>query len=394
MACEFKHNHPKSYVEWTHPSLNSPDIIAIEQRKNLSLFKKESEDLKCVAWDEADTQRQELVGSLPICSPPSVRNLVSYDSVVLDRPSKRVALNESARPWFTKWFGDFATLIDGDGEGITVGIVDSGCDLHQFQDVNSSPGTISGKSFVNDAWFIDVVGHGTHVAGIIWQVAPKCNLLIAQTLDRHGEGPLHATAKAIDWCVKGNAKIINLSLGASEYNHALTKAINRAVNKGVIIVAAASNDGNGLHNAVSYPARLGNVLSVGSCGEKGQASSFCSVGREVDFLLPGEDILSYKSVTKEADCGQMIEHSGTSMATPFLSGIIACILCKKRGSSATVSAEHYFCANLRELLRQYADGPHSADRGYGVLRYEKFGDNTATAVARLNTFIDQYIFPE
>eukprot|EP00762_Andalucia_godoyi_P004343 ANDGO_05509.mRNA.1 hypothetical protein len=90
----------------------------------------------------------------------------------------------------------------------------------------------------------------------------------------------------------------------------------------------------------------------------------------------------------------MIEHSGTSMATPFLSGIIACILCKKRGSSATVSAEHYFCPNLLELLRQYADGPHSADRRYGVLRYEKFGNKAATAVARLNTFIDQYILPE
>ncbi|KAF0852652.1 putative mitochondrial C-terminal Peptidase_S8_Subtilisin domain-containing protein [Andalucia godoyi] len=181
MACAFKRTCPNSHVEWVQPSLDEPDTEDNEQRKNLSLFKKESEDFKCVVWDETDPQRQESVASLQFCSSLSVRNLVSYDSVVLDRPSKRVALNESARPWFTKWFGDFATLIDGDGEGITVDIVDSGCDLHQFQDVNSSLGTFSGKSFVNNAWFIDVDGHGTHVARIIRQILQNA----ACSLPRH-----------------------------------------------------------------------------------------------------------------------------------------------------------------------------------------------------------------
>lgn len=124
-------------------------------------------------------------------------------------------------------------------------------------------------------------------------------------------------------------------------------------------MCAATNRGRLQSFNIDYPAAFGSVICVGSHTINGMPSPFTSIGREVDFLAPGQDIISVAPNCSFASC------SGTSFAAPFVAGLVALVLSfdQHRNNSVTNIAQ------IREILRSVCSksGHHDQESGYGVL---------------------------
>lgn len=225
------------------------------------------------------------------------------------------------------------------GEGIVVAVLDTGCDMNH---PDLKPQIIAGYNFTNDynanrGDFNDNNGHGTHVCGTIAAsldekgvvgVAPKCKLLVCKVLSGDGSGQydwiIKAIHYAIDW--KGpngeRVRVINMSLGGPYDLPELYEAVKRAVDNDICVVVAAGNEGDDDEGTyeVSYPANYNEVIEVGAVGPDKKMAYFSNTNTEVDVVAPGVDILStYPN-------GRYASLSGTSMATPHVSGAIALLV--------------------------------------------------------------------
>ncbi len=168
--------------------------------------------------------------------------------------------------------------------------------------------------------------HGTHVAGIIGStmdnniggagIAPNTKIMPINVFD----GSLAYTSdiiQAIYYAVEKGADIINLSLGSYVYNASFNDAIQFAHKSGVVIVAAAGNEGV---STAYYPASYPNVISVGSTTSKEVKSSFSNYGEYLDIVAPGSSVYS---TLPNNGYGMM---SGTSMASPIVAGVAALVM--------------------------------------------------------------------
>lgn len=209
------------------------------------------------------------------------------------------------------------------GEGITVAIIDTGCDINHvvlkdkiIHTRNFTKDDESNKLLVND-----YIGHGTHVAGIVHSVAPACNLMILKALDRHGEGEYKWTINAINYAISQKVDIISMSLGGYLDDENLHKAVKKAVSNNILVVCAAGNDGdnNSITNEFSYPASYSEVISVGAVDEKAKPAYFSNSNNLIDVMAPGVGILS----TFKNNSYAILD--GTSMAAPHVSGSLALI---------------------------------------------------------------------
>lgn len=167
-------------------------------------------------------------------------------------------------------------------------------------------------------------GHGTHVAGIIEaatnngtgvaSIGYKGTLMPIKILDASGTGNAADLASAIIYAADNGAKIINLSLGGSSYSQTEQDAVNYAIGKGVIIVAAAGNNGN---SSLVYPAADQGVLAVSATDASDNLAGFSSFGSDIFLSAPGTDInSSYLN-------GGYALMSGTSMSAPHVAGLLA-----------------------------------------------------------------------
>ncbi len=202
-------------------------------------------------------------------------------------------------------------------------------------------------------------GHGTLVAGVIgaipnndtgiagtnWQVS----FMPLKALNTRGSGKASNVAEAIVWAADHNATIINMSLGGSGFGHdtVLTNAISYAFNKNVIIVAAAGNDaatnGGNLDVEPVFPICGDNgrnmIIGVTATDQNDTKPAFANYGKScIDVTAPGRRILS--TINHDPHSGAMAKNSyayasGTSLATPFVSGLAA--LLKSRYPNATNS---------------------------------------------------------
>lgn len=189
---------------------------------------------------------------------------------------------------------------------------------------------IAGYDFVNnDQDPMDDNYHGTHVTGIISSdnpysrgIANGTKIMAAKVLDALGSGSESDVISGIDWCINHSAQIISMSLGGDDYSgtcddDVLAKAVNNAVNKGAVVVVAAGNDGQ---YGLSTPACASKAIAVGAIDKNKSVVGFSSKGPELDIVAPGYKI---NSTIPSNGWGKL---SGTSMAAPHVSGVVALML--------------------------------------------------------------------
>ena len=251
------------------------------------------------------------------------------------------------------------------GLGIIVCVVDTGI---QSTHADLAGSVIGGENFVvirggvdPNAW-ADDNGHGTHVAGTIAAldneigvigVAPEASLFAAKVLDKRGSGYNSDVADGIQSCVDNGAHVISMSLGSSVGSSLIETAVQNAAAAGVILVAASGNDAG----AVSFPAAYPEVLAVSAVDSGGLLAYFSNTGPEVDYTAPGVSVYS----TYKGDSYATL--SGTSMATPHVSGVVALWLAS--GSLGIVADS---------LGLTVEEGRRAAECGYhGYELLERFG---------------------
>jgi thermitase len=224
------------------------------------------------------------------------------------------------------------------GEGTTVAVVDTGAQLdhpalaanfkrvnrYDFvgNDIDPSDRPV-GKDADCDGDKDEMVGHGTHVAGIVDITAPEAKIMPLRVLDTEGYGNVFTIAKAVYFAEQNRANVINLSLGSPSRSKLLQEVIEGATANGVVVAAAAGNSNSLVPH---YPAAgdglvasADGLVAVTSVNMNDQKSDFANYGKWVDIAAPGESIRSAFPVSKYA------YWSGTSMATPFVSGQAALI---------------------------------------------------------------------
>lgn len=241
------------------------------------------------------------------------------------------------------------------GDGITIAIIDTGASLHDDL-VTPNNRIIGFKDFVNNkTTSYDDNGHGTHVAGIIagngysskgkyTGVAPRANILVVKALDENGGGSSSGLIQAISYIIETkdlyHTKIINLSLGTPSNTPCekdpLCKAVEKAVLAGLTVIVAAGNSGPS-EGTILSPGISNKVITVGAVDDKKSIdprddtlAEFSSRGPTSDGLLkpdilaPGVNIESLSNSNKS----NYVSLSGTSMATPMVSGCVALLLNK------------------------------------------------------------------
>lgn len=219
------------------------------------------------------------------------------------------------------------------GGGITVAIIDTGVSI--VPDLKLTK-FAKGYDFVNDKEDAsDDNGHGTHVAGTIAQstnngygvagIAYEASIMPLKVLANSGGGTVADIAESIKFAADNGANVINLSLGGGGASNMMEEAVKYAYNKGVVIVAAAGNEGR---NASSYPARYPEVISVSATDAAGDKASYSNFGAGVDVSAPGgSETGKILQNTLDPDTGEsaFIGALGTSMAAPHVSGVAALI---------------------------------------------------------------------
>jgi subtilisin len=201
---------------------------------------------------------------------------------------------------------------------IRVAVLDTGYTKHVY-----GPEPVASKSFISGQSILDGNGHGTHCAGTVLGengigVAPGAQLLVGKVLSNGGSGSSSGIAAGIRWAVDNGAHIISMSLGGGSSYGPTNDAIDYAFSKGCWVNAAAGNSGYNGANTVGWPAKYPGCLCCGAYQRNGTIANFSSGGNELDWACPGQDIISFA-----ANGTGLASMSGTSMATPFGSGVLA-----------------------------------------------------------------------
>ncbi|WP_020062907.1 S8 family peptidase [Bacillus sp. 123MFChir2] len=272
------------------------------------------------------------------------------------------------------------------GLGVVIAVIDTGC---QKEHPDLRDNIISGKNFSNDGNdddYSDNIGHGTHVAGTIAAVingdgvigvAPEASLLILKVFDVDGYAKNENVIKAIDHAIaytgpnQEKVRIINLSFGSSQDDPRLHEAVKRAVNANILVVCAAGNEGDNDRSTIEigYPAAYSESVCVGAVDLNKKITSFTNTNDEVDLVAPGQGILSTFPVgiednNPDSKPGYAIL-SGTSMATPHVSGAVAIIINQSEQDFKRILTEDEIYAQL--VKRTVSLGYSKQEEGNGLL---------------------------
>jgi subtilisin family serine protease len=206
------------------------------------------------------------------------------------------------------------------GEGVKVAVIDTGIDCsHPDLKANCAGGY---NALDSNKPPMDDNEHGTHVSGTIAGVldgkgvvgvAPKARLYAVKVLDKDGAGGLTSIIKGLIWAGRNHMDVANMSLGSPMGTIFMRAAVKYAQMEGVVVVAAAGNDGK----AVGYPAAYPEAIAVSALTPNEGIADFSNRGPKVEFIAPGEDVKS------SVPGGGYARFDGTSMATPHMTGLAA-----------------------------------------------------------------------
>lgn len=248
------------------------------------------------------------------------------------------------------------------GKGVGVAVIDTGVYTHPDlkERITAFNDFVKKKTAPYDDH-----GHGTHVAGDIASdgssskalyrgPAPGCNIIGVKVLDSSGSGRLSTVIQGIQWCIENKVRhgiqIINLSLGSvpsqSYRDDPICQAVEQAWKQGIVVCAAAGNDGP-KPGTISSPGIDPTVITVGSMNDRNKiefsgysVAEYSSRGPTIDNLIkpdvlcPGTNIISLLSPGSTLDRqnsrarvgNEYLTLSGTSMASPVCSGVVALLL--------------------------------------------------------------------
>ena len=302
-----------------------------------------------------------------------VQALEKHDDFLYYEPNYAVELFDteedeiSATQWNLKMINaEKAWNLNCYGNGVKVGVIDTGISAHI--DINASilPGYNYLASNSNTA---DNIGHGTFVSGIIAAqntgigIAHRAKIVPLKCFDSGATTYVSTIVTAIYAAVDVyGCKIINISSGLPEDSRALKDAVDYAVEKGVIVVAAVGNYGTG---QVYYPAGYDNVIGVGSVDSAKNVSSFSQKNTSVFVTAPGDGVTGLSR-----SGNQYRTDYGTSFAAPVVTGIaaIAESISECIGESLDASS---LKAILRETAHDLGEVGYDVSYGYGLVDMER-----------------------
>lgn len=250
--------------------------------------------------------------------------------------------------------------IETGNEDIVIAVIDTGIDYNHpdlagniwnnadeildnniDDDGNGYIDDIRGWNFINDDKDPkDDYGHGTHCSGIISAITNNnigiagvcwnCTIMPLKGLNNEGAGYCSDLIGAIYYAIDNGANIISMSWGSYSESETLRDALNYAYSQGVVLIAAA---GNGNTDSEHYPSSYDNVIAVAATNIDGYKASFSNYGSLVDVAAPGVDIYStmptYEVTMNKINYEMNYDYaSGTSMACPYVAGVVALLLSK------------------------------------------------------------------
>jgi subtilisin family serine protease len=326
--------------------------------------------------DEGGTPRVVTVPATPEQAPAVKEQLQRQPGVIEVVTDTPVTLMGTVDPYRASQWALDALGLDGlpgsapDGSGQLVAVLDTGiqgthpdlsgrirCDLGEDLAADAAAVDPAGNGCV------DPNGHGTHVAGEITAVsgngvgvegASAASVLPVRVLDASGSGSSAALSQGIIDAVGKGARIISMSL-SGPYNPLYDTAVQYATSHGVVVVAAAGNNRQS-GNTPGYPAASPGAIAVAATDDTGRSASFSYSGPTNVISAPGVNILSTNND------GTYVYRSGTSMATPYVSALLARYL---DGHPDATPASVY--ATLQATATDLETPGFDNDTGYGLI---------------------------
>lgn len=295
------------------------------------------------------------------------------DYAIPDRPShfffEEELLGVSVGYWELNAIEADEELTSG-GNGVVVAILDSGINRSHPQlaeaDILEGYNAVTGQTGVDG----DDINHGTKITGIIVSsvsgIARGATILPVK-ITTDGRSILTSSlVSGIYYAADYGADVINMSFGGYDENKAERDAVEYALEKGCILVAAAGNEGRdmGYAGKPAYPASYDGVISVASSRQNGEPCGFSQFNEFVDIAAPGEDLTVVSFLDDEP---VTVSENGTSYSTAFVSGAAALVVYnspRKLDSRA-----------FGKLLEYSAVTPKSSYLGWGVLNLPRLMDN-------------------
>ncbi len=277
------------------------------------------------------------------------------------------------RPWSHQPLGIPALYAEGiRGAGAVVAVIDTGVQP-DHQDLAANLDMGRSRDFTGSG-VTDRNGHGTHCAGIvacddqgvgIMGVAPDARVVTVKSLSDGGSGTASGLAAGIMHAANDPVvDVFSMSFGADAEIPQITSAINFAASRGKILVAAAGNSGPG---SINWPGALPNVICVGAVNETLRVDTYSSANDNVDVAAPGTRILS------TIPGGRYGSLTGTSMACPFVAGVIALAVgeAKKRGLKPVTDIKTLL-EILEKTCRDIGTPGKDPGAGFGLIQPRAF----------------------
>ncbi|MDD4871542.1 MAG: S8 family serine peptidase [Kiritimatiellae bacterium] len=292
-------------------------------------------------------------------SPVPVQNSSNYYILSPEIPQKDAIKSQGTYVAFgdqaLKWLG-VKTDNSSWGGGVLVAVLDNGVSYHPALREDRIARVDLVNEIISSSELPEHAGHANAVASIIagntrdlQGIAPSSTILSIKVMSSEGVGDSFTLAKGIVEAVDRGANVINMCLGTYGDSFVLKSAVDYALSKGVVLVAATGNEAI---EGVSYPARYNGVVAVSSVDANGQHPYFANRGEEVSISAPGIGI------TTAWTGNDYVGFSGTSASVPFVSGAIAYLLSQNPGMTAGEAVD---------MLVRYADdaGAPDKDKIYG-----------------------------